>query len=842
MASDTERKRARDALDRLAASLVHHRIRWAIVAIAAAGAAAWLGSRVSMRQNVDDFLPTGSAPHDTMPLPSGDADRIVVVLESPVPITAAEAGPILDTLASGMAAIPGVERVDYRLDGSMQHFLGIGMRSRLLLYFSADQLDSLATHLDLPYIRRALLGVPTPIPRSAFARAMGVEHTDPLGVIGPAVARLRTLIGAMPVKLVGNYFASPDQQDFFLSITPARRLAGVDSARRMERAVDSVLRTAARRPALVPLLRGKTLYAVGRPVALVRGIAIAVHDVQRVAVASTLIVFVLLVAFMRRIAAPLLMIGTVLYGVVFTSALAFVIYRSISLVSWLFIASLIGFGDEFALYIIAHYWLTAPQDDRAHALASAMRRPGPGILLGGLTSAGAFFSLIAISYPVMHQVAWLTTIGLLLILACSFTVLPLALAFTRPGRDRESGWSRWGAGVHRVGQRRPAVWLAGWVILLAGSGWLARGLHFDLHPWKLAVRGVPATAQLDQLSQRLGASVTPFTMVSRGTTAEAALAGERAALRELDRVQDEAGIAAVVALSRWLPPPAQQDADLAYLRAHRAAFDRDRFVRNMAAIVRQMPLPDSLLSTRYAPLVATYLDPDPAPISIATLDSAGMHDFVRQHLVWTGNEYEARSEVFLRQVPWADGVVDRFTGALGRDTSGALRRVSFEGDALRSATRVSVLRRDALAVIGLAVALTVGVLAARFRRVDLVLLCLLPLVCGVAAALAALALLHIELNMLTLAIAPLLIGLGSDDGIHIVDRLERRESAAAVLADVSAPMITTTLTTIAGFACLAFATFPGVRETGLIAALGLLVCLAASMQLVPMGYAVLRRR
>jgi hypothetical protein len=535
------------------------------------------------------------------------------------------------------------------------------------------------------------------------------------------------------------------------------------------------------------------------------------------------------------------MIGTVLYGVVLTSALAFLVYGSISLVSWLFIASLIGFGDEFALYIIAHYWLSAPGDDRVHALSSALRRPGPGILLGGLTSAGAFFSLIAISYPVMHQVAWLTTLGLLLILACSFTVLPLALAFTRPGRDSAGGWHRWGGSVHRIGQSRRELWVMGWCVLLAGSAWLARGLRFDLHPWKLAVRGVPATAQLDLLSQRLGASVTPFAMIATGTTAESALADERRAVRELDRIGNEAGIAAVVALSRWLPSAAQQDSDLAFLRAHHAAFDSARFRREFSAIAQRMPHPDTLLQTRYAPLVASYLNPDPAPISLMTLDSAGMTDFVRQHLERDDHGYRVRSEIYLRQVPWADGVVEQFTGVLARDTSTALRRVVFEGDALRGATRVAVLRRDALAVIGLALALTLGLLALRFRRVDLVVLCLLPLACGVAAALAVLALLHIELNMLTLAIAPLLIGLGSDDGIHIVDRLERREAAPAVLADVSAPMIITTLTTIAGFACLGFATFPGVRETGLIAAVGLLVCLVASMQLVPMGYAALRR-
>ncbi|MGH7523037.1 MAG: hypothetical protein ACREK8_01905, partial [Gemmatimonadales bacterium] len=220
-----------DLLQRLAASLVHHRIRWSLVAAAALAASAVLGSRLSMRQSVNDFLPAGSAPRDTMPLSSGDADRIIVVLESDAPIMVTAGGPVLDTLAMHLSGITGIERVEYRLDRGMQQFLGAGLRSRLLLYFSPAELDSLARHLSSPYIRRALLGVPSSIPRSPIAQAMGIEHTDPLGVIGPAARQLRTLIGAMPVKLVGNYFASPEQQEFFLSLTPARHLATVDSAR-----------------------------------------------------------------------------------------------------------------------------------------------------------------------------------------------------------------------------------------------------------------------------------------------------------------------------------------------------------------------------------------------------------------------------------------------------------------------------------------------------------------------------------------------------------------------------------------------------------------------------------
>jgi uncharacterized protein len=840
MPTGGERKAAVDRLSRFAASLIRHRLRWTVATVALLAAAAWLGSRLSMRQAVDDFLPVGSGARDTL-VATRDGDRVVVVLESPTPLTAAEAGPALDELARRLARVPGIERVEHRVSDSAQRFVQGELGARLLIYFSPAELDTLASHLDRRYIRRALLGEGGVIPRSPMSVAMGIERSDPLGVIGPAIARMRSLTGAMPVKLVGGYFAAPDQHAFFLALAPRQRLSSVDSARRVVGAIDSTLAAVRGDSTRMRLAPGMTIYPVGRPVALVRGVAIAVRDVQRVAVASTVVVFLMLVLFLRRLAAPLLMIGTVLCGVLLTSAVAFLLYGSISLVSWLFIASLIGFGDEFALYIIAHYWLSAPSEERAQALASALRRPGPGILLGGLTSAGAFFSLIAISYPVMHQVAWLTTIGLLLILASSFTLLPLALGATRPGRDSSNGWNRWGKRAHSAGQRHRAAWVLVWLVLVAGAGWLARGLRMDLHPWQLAVRGVPATAELDTLSQRLGASFTPFTMIARGPTLEAALDHERVAVAEFDRIGDLAGVAGVVALSRWLPSDSVQQADRTYLDAHRALFSREGFLAEFNQAARQMPHPDSLLTRRYALLVAGYLGAEPAPITLATLDSAGMHDFVTQHLSHDAGGYLLRSEIYPRRVPWADGVVEQFTGVVARDSSGAFADVIFAGDALRGATHVSTLRRDAIAVIGLALLLTLVVLAARFRRVELVILCLLPLVCGVAAALVAMVLFHVELNMLTLAVAPLLIGLGSDDGIHIVDRLERREAPADVLADVSAPMVITTLTTIAGFACLGFASFPGVRETGLIAALGLLVCLVSSMQLVPMGYALLRK-
>ena len=557
---------------------------------------------------------------------------------------------------------------------------------------------------------------------------MGIERTDPLGVVGPALRHLQQMVGSAQVKLVGGYFAVPDQQTFFMTVEPRQRLTGIDSARAMVRAIDRALDAVRHLPVMQAKLRGKRVFAIGRPVAVVRGIDFALHDVQRVGLASTILVFGLLVVCLRRLMAPLLIVGTVLYGIAVTAGVAFLVFKSISLLSWVFIASLIGFGDEFALYVIAHYWLAArPGADRAGALASALRRPGIGLLLGGLTSAAAFFSLVVMSYPVMVEVAWLTTIGLLLILGCSFTVLPLALAYTPPGRDADSGWYRWAGFAHRIGKRRQGVWLTGWIALVAGSLLGARTLRFDLHPWKLAVRGIPVTAELDRIAQRMGVSFTPFLMVSRGSTPESALAADRAAVRSLDSLRQAAGVAAIVSLSQWVPSPEQQRDDSAYVRQHADLFSPARFRRDFTAVAARMPRPDTLLTQRYLPLVLRYLDDRPAPVTVATLRSLGMNDFIDRHLIRRPNGFLAVSDVYLDRVPWADGAVDQFTGAVARDGSPALHAAQFVGDALRGATRASVLRRDAFAATGLALALTLIVLIARFRRPDLVLLCLLPL-------------------------------------------------------------------------------------------------------------------
>jgi uncharacterized protein len=82
---------------------------------------------------------------------------------------------------------------------------------------------------------------------------------------------------------------------------------------------------------------------------------------------------------------------------------------------------------------------------------------------------------------------------------------------------------------------------------------------------------------------------------------------------------------------------------------------------------------------------------------------------------------------------------------------------------------------------------------------------------------------------------PLIIGLGIDNGIHMVRRyLERDDADVAALTAASAPpLIQTNLTTLIGFGALLSTSFPPLRELGLVTAVGIAVGLAASLLLVP---------
>jgi predicted RND superfamily exporter protein len=110
-----------------------------------------------------------------------------------------------------------------------------------------------------------------------------------------------------------------------------------------------------------------------------------------------------------------------------------------------------------------------------------------------------------------------------------------------------------------------------------------------------------------------------------------------------------------------------------------------------------------------------------------------------------------------------------------------------------------------------------------------------PLVVGIVAMLGLMALLSIEFNYANFIVLPLIVGIGIDDGIHIVHRwrLNSKENLTMGFNRIGRAIVLTSLTTTIGFGSLVSSHYPGLRSIGWVTALGILTCLLAALFLLP---------
>lgn len=116
------------------------------------------------------------------------------------------------------------------------------------------------------------------------------------------------------------------------------------------------------------------------------------------------------------------------------------------------------------------------------------------------------------------------------------------------------------------------------------------------------------------------------------------------------------------------------------------------------------------------------------------------------------------------------------------------------------------------------------------------------LIVGMAYTLAWATLAVGHLNILTITFVPILIGLAIDYGVHLVTRYEEelrcgrtKESAIkTAMVCTGQGIFTGALTTAGAFIAMAFTSFKGIQEMGIICGGGLLLCFIPMMTLLPM--------
>jgi hypothetical protein len=173
-------------------------------------------------------------------------------------------------------------------------------------------------------------------------------------------------------------------------------------------------------------------------------------------------------------------------------------------------------------------------------------------------------------------------------------------------------------------------------------------------------------------------------------------------------------------------------------------------------------------------------------------------------------------------------------------------KAEIPGSAFASAAALGVELRTLaigdLRTLGLLALVAVALTAvASFRgRLQDSLLAGLPVILGSLWTLGLWAVSGHSLDLFSLAFLPILLGIGIDDGLHVMHSARRHPAAGIHGAGIHGAvhhagraLLLTTLTTCVGFGSLTLSRVPGLRSGGLLIAVGVGACLLATVMVLP---------
>lgn len=501
-------------------------------------------------------------------------------------------------------------------------------------------------------------------------------------------------------------------------------------------------------------------------------------EINTIGLGSLLAVIVLMWLAFRSLRPVAMVFVSLLVGWtagVSATALAF---PKVHLLTLVFGASLLGVAVDYGM----HYF--ASRQARAHLGSYAlMRRLLPALSLAWVTSALAYLALGAAPFPGLRQMAVFSSAGLaaaFLTVACWFPVVDRGTrARTRFAELIAASLVKWPR--FRRGTRSNA-----WTIPIAAILVLLGLLRLDVRDDLRSLQSSPASL-LDQ-QRRIAAlmalpSPAQFYLV-QGDSAEQVLQREEALKARLGEQVAAGGLQGYRATSDWVPSLARQHADAALT----ARVER-QLLRQVSEVVGE-PVARAEFASGDILIDAWLRQPESAPFR------AG----------WLGQLSDSWASVVM-----LDGIGPASDLALFRQQAAAVpgvRWVDRTADISRLLGHYRAMMGGLLLASFAAVAL---VLAIRYRR--MAWRALLPTGLAGVLTLAALAWIGEPLQLFTVLALLLLLGMGIDYGIFL---LEHRGDGASWLA-VSLGAASTLLS----FGLLSLSATPALRSFGLTLLFGI---------------------
>ncbi|HKA15524.1 MAG TPA: MMPL family transporter [Myxococcota bacterium] len=633
---------------------------------------------------------------------------------------------------------------------------------------------------------RASLALPTATLTKRLAA------TDPIGAFERLVGRLSSQ--RPPLDVYQGCFVTPDRRFAVLFLTTHHSAFDSEPQALLLAEIDAAFaEIAAASPVPLTLEKsGANRFAVAAEAGIRR-------DVHWIVAVSSLGVAVVFLAFLRSLRFFVLVVLPAVSGIVVGTVVTRLAFGRIDGVTMAFGACLIGVAIDYSIHVLDHHAL-----DPEVPIRALVRRLRASVLVGGLTTMASFVGLALTSFPGFREIGFFSTVGIGASLFVTLSILPAFLSGALGERSAPPLATRvsaaFGDGVRWLAVH-PAVLTAATLACIAVSAAFAPRLRFDDDLTHLMSLDPRLRAEEDRVRARVAREDAGRVIFALGADADEAVARNDAVAARLA----DAHAAGQVGEFRSL---------------HALLWSRELQLRNLRALASIPDLADRVETAfaaegfrpeALAPFRAALAEPAPDPLDAAALRASPLSDLVAPLLLDLGDR--AAAVTYLRGAAEPEQLEAVLAGL---EHVHVFDQKTFM-NAIYRQFRVTTIDQ-----MGVGSGLVVLVLALYYRRLRPALAAFLPSLLVGGAVVAVFAAVGAPMNLLHVTSLVMVMGMGVDYGVFIVDSARDRKELDGTLFSLFLSCITTVFV----FGTLAISQHAALRAMGATTGLGILLSFA----------------
>ncbi len=831
---------------------------------------------VEFNRIIDDFRTASSI----VIVLQGDESQIKTVADS--------LAPLLLTLThdDGQEAKPLIQRVDYRLETDFLKRNGLLLMKKDDLENSREVftdpnlmplIRNINTSLEKEYVGKSesistrekedeavnfLDGI------EYFASTLqGVVQGEKIGGDEASTAVDRLLIG-------DPYFLSYDKSTLILNAVPYFAVTDLDLVVIGTQKVQAELNKLLKRfpgvkgglTGMVPLCHDEMKYSeksLGYT-SFIAGIAI----------------LLLLIFSLRMWVAPIFAMITLLLGIIWAIGITAILVGQLNIMTQMMAVILLGLGIDFSIHIISGFTEhRALGNSIQESLEHTFLTSGRGIITGGLTTAMAFLTLIVSSSRGMKEMGIVTGTGLLAILAATFIILPVFLVMRERRLDKKTTiTNRVKRDISFRFLGRTGSFLAGhYRFTLIAAAVLtifflvaASRITFDQNYMNIEAKGLTSIALQDTVLHHFDLSMDYALVSTDSPEYSGQLAKTYREMSSVARTDD---------ISLYLPSAEEQNLRLPLIRNIRESIKKSvpratmspeevdqlsaqlqRLEENIIEIQDMAYLGgQDKIDRKCSELVGYPQDQESPNLLTQLLETIKKENKTTAAVRLAGFQRQfsplfkktvfnmcSIAPITLNDLPvsildqYSNSTRDRFlvtiypARSIWTDASflhrftDDLEQVDDRATGMPPVFRalIDIIGRDGQIAMALTVLIVFLLLLADFRSFKDALTAMIPLLTGTVWMVGLMKLTGQQFTVMNVMGLPMIIGIGIDDGVHVVHRWisEKRGNIDRVFSSTGKAILLTTLTTMLAFGSLIFSIWRGFGQLGGALFVGVAAC------------------